>query len=251
MFIFLSVLLLIYFTTWYIVAYFKKNASIIDIGWGLGFVIVSVFGFINNPSIISFLILLLVGLWGIRLSFHIFLRNHGKPEDFRYANFRKNWGKIYYVRSYFQLFLFQGLLMYIISLSFIFTQLSDKTPNYLFVLTGTFIWIFGFAFEAIGDYQLKKHIKDINNKGKLISTGLWKYTRHPNYFGEATLWWGIFVIGLSVGNNLFTIISPLTITLVIRFLSGVPMLEKSLKKYQGYDTYVKSTSIFIPWFPKK
>ncbi len=154
------------------------------------------------------------------------------------------------MRSYFQLFMFQAVMMLLISLAFIYANsLGVITSVPLFVI-GIVVWITGFLFEAIGDSQLKSFVSDISNKGRLINTGLWKYTRHPNYFGEATLWWGIFIIAISYGAPWFTIISPITITILVRYVSGVPMLEKNLRKRDGYEEYVKSTSIFIPWFPK-
>lgn len=240
----------VYFTTWYIVGVIIKNASIIDIGWGPGFVLIALIGFIQNISLHSAVVTALVSVWGLRLGYHIFKRNYAKPEDFRYANFRREWGKVYYVRSYFQLFMFQAVMMFLISLAFIYANNSGVILNIPLVIIGIIVWLTGFLFEVIGDNQLKRFISDKSNKGKLINTGLWKYTRHPNYFGEAVLWWGIFIIAVSYGAPWFTIISPVTITILVRYVSGVPMLEKRLKKKDGYEDYVKSTSIFIPRFPK-
>ena len=193
----------------------------------------------------------MVSVWGLRLAYHIFKRNHKKPEDFRYAAFRKDWGKTYYLRSYFQLFLFQGVVMFFVSLGFLYIGISEGNQiTWLFIL-GILIWCLGFFFEAVGDHQLKMHIKNPANRGTLIQVGLWKYTRHPNYFGEATMWWGIFLIELSVQAPLFIIISPLVITFMVRFVSGVPMLEKNLKKYPDFEEYTRKTNIFFPWFPKR
>jgi steroid 5-alpha reductase family enzyme len=240
-----------YFTLWYIAAFILKNSSIVDIGWGLGFVILACVGFAMNIAVPSAMVTLLVGIWGVRLSTHIFKRNYRKPEDFRYANFRKEWGKTYYIRAYFQLFLFQGVIMFLISLSFLYANSAVKIEIYSLFFAGIIVWLIGFFFEAVGDWQLKRFINTPTNKGKLIDVGLWKYTRHPNYFGEATMWWGIFLMALACNAPFFTIISPLTITLMVRFVSGVPMLEKSLSKNPAFSEYKKRTNIFIPWFPKE
>lgn len=244
------VIIVTYFTLWYIAAFLLKNASIVDIGWGLGFVILVLAGFIQNITVHTAVAALLVGIWGLRLSFHIFKRNYKKPEDFRYANFRKEWGRSYYIRSYFQLFLFQGLIMFLVSLSFLYINGSDEIKYLPLFIAGILVWIIGFIFEAVGDRQLKKFIQDSANRGKIISTGLWRYTRHPNYFGEAVMWWGLFFIAVSCKAPLFTVISPVTITFMLRYVSGVPMLEKNLAKKPGFEEYKKRTSIFIPWFPK-
>lgn len=239
-----------YFVIWYIASVILKNASIIDIGWGFGFVLVAWIGFLQGVTLPAAIVTILVTLWGIRLTYHIFKRNHGKPEDFRYANFRRSWGKIYYLRAFFQLFIFQALMMFIISLGFINVFISNSIQNMVLVIVGIIVWLVGYLFEAVGDYQLRKFVLDSNNKGKLIDTGLWRYTRHPNYFGEAVTWWGIFIIAIGCGAPLYTILSPLTITLLVRYISGVPMLEKRLEKREGYNKYIENTSIFIPWFNK-
>ncbi len=245
-----AILLFAYFTIWYIIGVIIKNASIIDIGWGFGFVVVAIVGFVQNITMATGIITLLVTVWGLRLTIHIFMRNFGKPEDFRYANFRRSWGKTYYFRSYFQLFMFQAAMMFIISLPYVYANSIGEIRNLVLFIVGIIIWLFGFLFEAISDYQLKVFIQNENNKGKLIDTGLWKNTRHPNYFGEAVLWWGIFLMSLAGGAPWFTVIGPITITVLVRFVSGVPLLEKRLMKRIGYEEYVRKTNIFIPWFKK-
>lgn len=244
------IIIIIYFTLWYILAAIKKNAGLVDIGWGLGFVIIAFIGFVQNINLHTIIIFIIVAIWGLRLSIHIFKRNYGKDEDFRYANFRKEWGKNYYLRSYFQLFLFQALLTFVISLAFLYAYIGENIKSPVIFIIGIIIWIIGFIFESVGDKQLKKFISDPNNKGKIINVGLWNYTRHPNYFGEATMWWGIYVISIACGAPWLTIISPITITVMVRFVSGVPMLEKNLKKRVGFEEYIKTTNTFIPWFKR-
>ena len=243
--------LLFYFTAWYLIAAFLKNASYVDVGWGMGFFLLSLFVQLTVSKPLGWILFAMVFVWGARLSTHIFRRNFKKPEDYRYANFRKNWGKSYALRSYFQLFLFQGVLMYLISLANIQGQSVAKQQSLPLIILGVLVYFTGFGLESIADTQLRKHIRDPKNKGKLIQSGVWKYSRHPNYFGEAVLWWGIYLVSLGLGAPVWTILSPIVITLLIRYVSGVPMLEERLKKYAGYETYVKNTSIFIPNIPKK
>lgn len=228
--------------------------------WGLGFVVVAAFAMIRTSSYhwISLTTTGLVTLWGGRLFYHIVRRNWGKPEDFRYANWRKEWGKWVIPRAFFQVYLLQGLFMLIISLPVVWIHkaLSSTTfnsdisaSNWLFIV-GVLIWMTGYFFEVVGDAQLRAFKQSKESKGKLMTTGLWSLTRHPNYFGEATMWWGIFLIALSSGAHWFAIISPLTITLLLLFVSGVPLLEKAMENRPGFDEYRKRTNKFFPWFQK-
>ncbi len=244
------IVIIVYFVIWFILAAIIKNASIVDIGWGFGFVLVAWVGFLQNVTISTSISTTLVTLWGLRLTYHVFRRNYGKPEDFRYAAFRHEWGKTYYLRSFFQLFMFQAIIMFLVSLGFIYINELGTITSWLLAAIGIITWLVGYLFEAISDSQLKKFIANSNNKGKLIDSGLWKYSRHPNYFGEAVAWWGIFVLALGTGAPWFTIISPIAITVIIRFVSGVPMLEKRLAKKEGFEEYKNKTRIFVPWFPK-
>lgn len=165
--------------------------------------------------------------------------------------FRKAWGKWVVPRAFLQVYMLQGALMFLIALPFILLEGAAKPVNAVLYVIGLFVFATGFAFESIGDAQLKAFLKQPENRGKIMSTGLWRYTRHPNYFGEATLWWGIFLIALSGGVTPFALIGPVTITLLLLFVSGVPLLEKSMKDKPGYAEYAAKTSIFVPWFPKK
>ncbi len=242
------IVIIAYFTIWYVLAVILKNASIVDIGWGFGFVVVAWINFLQDITIIPIITTVIVSLWGLRLAFHVFKRNYGKPEDFRYAKFRKNWGNSYYIRSFFQLFMFQALIMFLVSIEFIYIYINPSIMHLSLIIIGSVVWLAGFLVELISDKQLEIFIGNKSNKGKLIDTGLWRYSRHPNYFGEVVVWWGIFLIALGTGAPWFTIISPLTITFIIRFVSGVPMLEKRLSQKEGYEEYKNKTSVFIPWF---
>jgi len=208
--------------------------------------------FLRLPAaLVRVSITLLVSLWGLRLFYHILKRNHGKPEDFRYVAFRKAWGKWVIPRAFLQVYMLQGLLMFLIALPFILLKDGQAQVNYVLFVIGVLVFAVGFTFESVGDAQLKAFLSDPDNRGKIMDGGLWHYTRHPNYFGEATLWWGIFLIALSGGVTPFAVIGPVTITLLLLFVSGVPLLEKSMKDKPGYAEYAAKTSIFVPWFPKK
>ena len=222
-------------------------------GWGLGFVIIAWYLMIENWNFLipRIIMTVLVTIWGLRLFIHIIQRNLGKEEDFRYKKWREEWGRWLIPRAFLQVYMLQGLFMGIISLPVILIRYENGPWDLLILVIGLGIWILGFIFESVGDKQLKTFIGDPSNRGKIMDRGLWKYTRHPNYFGEATMWWGIFLIGMSAGISILSIISPLTITTLLLFVSGVPMLEKSMKDKPGYQEYAERTSIFIPLPPKR
>ncbi|MCA0133532.1 DUF1295 domain-containing protein [Winogradskyella alexanderae] len=232
-----------------------KNVSIVDIFWGLGFVIVNAFyvfmsGELNPRKIV---ILTLVSIWGLRLAIYLAHRNIGKGEDFRYQEFRKNFGsKRYWWISYFQTFLLQGALIMIISLPLWGVSFSTSTGTLnLLDYVGIVVWAIGFAFEVGGDYQLARFKSNPNNKGKVLNLGFWKYTRHPNYFGDATVWWAYAVFSIAAGGY-WHIIGSIVMTFLIIKISGVSLLEKTLKETKPqYREYIQKTSAFFPWFPKK
>ena len=233
----------------FIVSLIKKRNDIADIFWGIGFVLVAwtSFLFSDNLNYHSLLVNILVTIWGVRLALHIGLRNRGKGEDFRYKAWRESWGKTFFIRSYLQVFILQGFLLFVISLPIIFVNQQNAEFS-VFSAIGLVIWTIGFLFEAIGDYQLRQFTKNTANKGKIIQNGLWKYTRHPNYFGEVVLWQGIFFFALPFG--FWTIISPITITLLILYVSGIPLLEKKYENNAEFMEYKKRTSAFFPMPPK-
>ncbi|MBN1624751.1 MAG: DUF1295 domain-containing protein [Clostridia bacterium] len=253
--IFLKVLvvLFVYFLIFYLIAQIKKNNSIVDIGWGLGFVVAAVYSFITSAlfDLTSVIVSVFVSVWGLRLFYHIIKRNWKKPEDYRYVNMRKNWeGRNPALKAFFRVFMLQMVLMYVISLPVIVSNVFEKKNSILWIIPGIIIWLIGFAFEVAGDLQLKVFKKNQNNKGKIMKEGLWKYTRHPNYFGESAMWTGIYIMSISKGLAYITFISPVLITLLLLFVSGVPLLEKRYDGNPEYDIYKKQTSKFFPWFPK-
>ncbi len=245
--------LFFYMTFWFIVSLIKKRNDVADIAWGIGFVFLawSSFFIVGEGGSRALLVNLLVTIWGIRLASHIWMRNKNKAEDYRYKKWREEWGRWFYLRSYFQVYIFQGIMLFaIISPVLIINKYGGDNLNLLHFI-GVFIWITGFFFEVVGDAQLNNFIKDSKNKGELMQEGLWKYTRHPNYFGEVILWWGLWLIALSAPNSFFTIIGPLTITVLILKVSGIPMLEKKMSKHPDFKKYKKRVSPFFPLPPKK
>jgi steroid 5-alpha reductase family enzyme len=232
-----------------------KNASIVDPFWGLGFVVAAAYYFLQTDGFFTrqLLVLSLVAIWGMRLSIYLFWRNWGKGEDFRYQEFRRNYGEHrYWWISFFQVFLLQGFLMWLVSAPLLGAMYYQPAQSLnLFDLLAVIFWIIGFAFEAGGDYQLAKFKSNPKNKGKVLDKGFWKYTRHPNYFGDSAVWWSFALFSIAAGSYIPVLGTVLMTALIIK-VSGVSLLEKSLKdKKPEYQAYIKKTSAFIPWFPKE
>ena len=245
-------IIFIYACVWFAISVYKKRNDVADIAWGIGYIIICVFLFLSCPtSPITILLYSLVTLWGLRLSLHIYNRNKNKTEDFRYKAWRDDWGKYFYLRSYLQVFLLQGFFLLIIISPVIHAAVAEKLQWNIFTWIGLCCWIIGFYFQAMADWQLVVFKSDKNNKGLIIQTGLWKYSRHPNYFGEILMWWSIFIITIPFANSFYFIISPLTITLLLVFVSGIPMLEKKYKGNPAFEDYKKRTSVLIPMPPRK
>ena len=254
--LFAASIIFFYMTFWFVVSIVVKRNDIADIAWGLGFVLVAWCLHLKN-SFSLFpppLIVILTTIWGLRLAWHIYSRNKDKNEDFRYKKWRKDWGKYFYIRSYLQVFLLQGFLMLLISMSVIVHYTGvyayPLRTMQLVILIGVLVWLLGFVFETVGDWQLSKFISNAKNKGKIMKYGLWKYTRHPNYFGEVTQWWGIYILTLLNPISFIALISPLTITVLILVVSGIPLLERKYNDNKEYQEYKKVTNAFFPWFPR-
>lgn len=250
-----SLLILVLVSLLWIWSIFLKNVSIVDIFWGIGFVVVNAFYLFMSDEINARKILIssLVSIWGLRLAIYLAIRNIGKGEDFRYQEFRKNYGpKRYWWFSFFQTFLLQGVLIMIISLPLLGIHSSTNSGelNILDYL-GITVWLIGFAFEAGGDFQLARFKRDAANKGKVLNTGFWKYTRHPNYFGDSAVWWAYAIFSIAAGSY-WQIIGSVIMTLLIIKISGVALLEKTLNDTKPqYREYIEKTNSFFPWFPKK
>ncbi|MBA3733426.1 DUF1295 domain-containing protein [Patescibacteria group bacterium] len=237
---------------WFVLSLLNKRNDVADTAWGLGFVLLSWVSFYLGQAhgARGLLVALLVSIWGIRLAWHIHRRNKGKVEDYRYAKWREEWGKWFYLRSFGQVYLLQGVLLFLIVLPVLLINKNIGQNLGILDSVGLAIWILGFVFESVGDAQLAQFIKNTTNKGKLMQSGLWHYSRHPNYFGEVLMWWGIWLIALSVPSGFLSIIGPITITILILKVSGIPMLEKKMEENPEFAEYKRRTSMFIPWFRK-
>lgn len=242
-----------YMSLWFLVSLIRKRNDVADVAWGLGFVLLAWTSYVISPDsgVRGLLVGILVTIWGLRLAWHIHGRNRGKVEDYRYLAWRQAWGKWFYLRSYFQVYLLQGALLALIATPIILINAQASVGLSAFDLLGVLVWITGFIFEAVGDAQLARFIKNPANKGKLMQSGLWAYTRHPNYFGEIVQWWGIWLIAGSVPYGLIGIIGPITITVLIVKVSGIPMLEKKMAANPDFLKYRQSVSMLIPWSRKR
>jgi steroid 5-alpha reductase family enzyme len=240
-------------TLLWLVSLALRNSSIVDIFWGTGFVIANWVYFVLTPDgwiARKLLISVLVTLWGLRLSLHILWRNWGKPEDFRYQKWRQEHEEKWWWRSFFQVFVTQGILLVMISAPLLAAQLFAKPGLTLLDWLAIPVWAIGFFFEAMGDWQLARFKADPANKGKVMNQGVWRFTRHPNYFGDAAQWWGYYLIALAAG-GWWTIFSPIIMTTLLVRVSGVALLEKTMDKRPGYQEYIETTSAFVPWLPRR
>jgi len=246
--VFATTLLVIiaYMTIAYIIALIFKRNDLADVFWGLGFIVICFSLYFRGYRTSYFiLIFVLVWLWGTRLALHVLTRLIKKPEDYRYKKWREEWGKWFYVRTYLQVFILQGFFMFLISFPIIISAISGTQKLQLIQYLGVYIWIIGFIFETVGDIQLRQFISNPKNKGKIMTEGLWKYSRHR------TQWWGIFIICSTLPHWYFSILGPITITYLLLKVSGIPLLEKKYEDNTQFKEYKNKTSAFFPWFPKK
>lgn len=243
---------LVYISIVFVVSQIRKRTDIVDVAWGGAFIVAAVTSLVlGGAGALQLVVTSLVIIWGVRLGYYILRRLlASQGEDARYRDLKAKWKSSATVNIFVRIFLIQGVLALVISASVIFINLADPREVGVLAIIGSAVWLVGFLFEAIGDAQLKAHLANSKNKGTLMTSGLWKYTRHPNYFGEATQWWGIFIIALSVPFGWATIISPLLITYLLLFVSGVPLTEKRFEGRPGWDEYKRKTSKFFPLPPK-
>jgi steroid 5-alpha reductase family enzyme len=239
----------------WIVSLRLRDVSIVDIAWGADGALISVLSFLltDGPLARRALITGMTVFWGLRLALHIGLRKRGHGEDYRYAAMRDEHGDAFPLRSLFTVFLFQALLIWAITVPVQVTQ-TAAGPEGLTVLDflGLGIWILGIALEGIADNQLQAFRSNPENRGKVMDRGLWRYSRHPNYFGESLVWWGIFLVAAATPGGWVTLFSPLLMTFFLLKVSGVPLLEEALaERRAGYREYMERTSIFIPWPPRR
>jgi steroid 5-alpha reductase family enzyme len=239
--------------TW-VVSVALKNASIVDIVWGLGFVLVAwaVFAATDGNGARRVLLVGMTTVWGLRLAGYLAVRNHGKGEDYRYRAMRKRHGERFALVSLVTVFALQGVLMWTVSLPVQLGQVDESPDPGVLAWIGVAVWAVGLFFEAVGDWQLARFKRDPANAGIVMDRGLWRYTRHPNYFGDACVWWGIALVAAETGIGAIGLIGAVVMTVLLRRVSGVTLLERSLvKRRAGYDEYVARTSPFLPRPPRR
>jgi len=243
-----SLVILLFMTAVFIVSVMRKDNSVADIAWGTGFIIIGFYTLMQSGVIDlrKIIVNLLVLIWGLRLSIHILNRNKGKEEDFRYKAWRDSW-RYFYLRSYLQVYMLQGLIMMIVSAPVWFINSSEGGPLGAWDSIGLILFGAGFLLEAFADYQLSAFKADPANKGKIMTLGVWAVSRHPNHFGEALVWWGIGFYTLSFPYGWATLAGPVVITLMLRFVSGVPMLEKRYAGRPDWEAYKAKTAPFVPF----
>lgn len=238
-------------TVLWLVSLPKKDASIVDSFWGMAFVVsTATYSVLRGDGawvLRRMLVVLLVLIWGIRLSLHIYRRNHGQSEDFRYRAFRHAAGSSFWWKSLIKVFYLQGLLAALVGLPILFVFVADQSQAWLVSdVIGALLWIVGFVFEFLGDHQLKVFKANPANKGKVMDKGLWGRTRHPNYFGDAVMWWGIGVIAVGTG-GWWSAVGPIIMTIMLMRVSGDALLEKTMVETKpGYKEYMARVPAFFP-----
>jgi steroid 5-alpha reductase family enzyme len=248
----LAAVLWVYMSLSYAASVWKKRNDVADIAWGLGFVLLAWTSFFlqGTASVSSILVCTLVSIWGLRLAWHIGSRHRGKSEDYRYAAWRQEWGRWFHLRSYLQVFLLQGVFLFLTAMPVLI--INRGAGEHLGVLgcIGVSIWLIGFSVEALSDAQLTRFVRNPLNSGRIMQSGLWRYSRHPNYFGEIVQWWGIWVVALGSAGGWLGVVGPITVTFLITEVSGIPLLEKRMAEKPGFADYKKRTNVLIPFLPK-
>jgi steroid 5-alpha reductase family enzyme len=243
----------IYMTALFLLAWAVEDNSIVDVAWGPGFVLVAWLSLALGVGAEARPVLItgLVTLWGVRLALHIYIRNRGRGEDFRYAAWRAAWGRWFRLRSFLQVFMLQGAVMLVVAWEVVLVNTRSGPGLGWLDLVGQAVWSVGFYIQAVADAQLFRFTRDPASEGKVLDTGLWRYSRHPNYFGEALMWWGIFLMALQVPDGWQGVVSPIVMTFLLIKVSGVTMLERDIEERRPeYRDYIRKTSAFVPWPPK-
>lgn len=232
-----------------------RDVSIVDIAWGADGALIALVTFFLAGGALPRRILLtgMVAFWGVRLALHIGLRKRGEGEDFRYASMRKEHGDGFPRRSLFTVFLLQAALIWAITLPVQWAQLSTVPPGLTPLdFIGLGLWVLGYGMEVAADRQLRGFLSDPSNRGRVMDRGLWRYSRHPNYFGESLMWWGVYLVAAATPWGWATVFSPILMTVFLLKVSGIPLLEDALaERREGYRDYMERTSAFMPWPPRK
>jgi len=246
-----ALILIGWMSLWFLAGKKVGRLDTVDTAWGTSFILVAWATVIQCPGRINYLIAVLVSIWGARLSWHLYKRSKRGSEDPRYLEISKKWKSNYWLRAYFSIFLLQGAMVWIISLPIMLAagDLLFEGVGWL-ALSGALVWLAGFIYESIGDKQLADFIKRRSKKSEIMQSGLWRYSRHPNYFGEIVQWTGIAVIACSVAYGWIGFIGPAFLAFLIVFVSGLPLIEKRRARDLAYQKYKQRTSAIIPWPPK-
>lgn len=246
-------LLVVFAGTW-LLSIPRRDVSIVDIVWGLSFVAATAAATLAAPVVRARHVVtaVLVTIWGLRLAAHLYRRNHGAGEDFRYAAMRRRVGSAFWWQSAGRVFLVQAVAAWVVVLPVLLAASDGAAHAAVWPsVVGTAVWIVGFAFETIGDRQLRRFRADPANRGRVLDQGLWRYTRHPNYFGDAVQWWGVFLTCIARPRGAFGLLGPLLMTFLLVRVSGVALLERSLQRRKpDYAAYVARTSAFVPRRPR-
>ena len=242
------------FAVLWIASLILRDASIADRFWGIAFLIIasSASAATDGAESRAHLVLALTAIWGVRLSFYLTMRSIGSAEDFRYRQMRRHWGDAFPFVSLVTVFLLQAVIAWIVSLP-VQAAIASRTPAHLTIIdfAGVFVWATGFALETVADFELALFKARPANRGKLMDRGLWRYSRHPNYFGDALAWWGLWLIAGATG-AWWTAVGPVTMTFLLLKVSGVSLLEKNLRStHREYETYSRRTSAFVPMPPRR
>lgn len=236
---------------WFVLSLLLKRNDIVDIAWGLGYIYFSFWVAVNSEQgTLQYIVFGMVFIWGARLAVYLFIRNRGKKEDFRYKKWRDDWGSSFYIRSFFQVYFLQTLLLLIIALPIVIASINARSELEWTLIPGLTLWLIGLYWQTAGDAQLMRFKNDLSNKGKIIEIGLWSKSRHPNYFGELCMWWGIWICLSIYPMGWLAIVSPLLISYLIVNVSGIPMLEAKYDNNSDFQNYKKRVPALVPRFWK-
>lgn len=253
-FFYLAILILVYMCLWYVISLMLRRADVVDVAWGLGIILLSwvSFGMSSVDGSVQITLNILVTIWGLRLSLSILRKNIVKAEDRRYAKWRKEWKDSFYIRSFFQIFMLQAVIIYIVALPLLIVNYTNSGSVIILDIIGFFLWAIGFVLESFSDWQMQEFKKNPDNEGKILQRGIWQYSRHPNYFGEILIWWGIGLIVIGTGGyGWIGLLSPILITFLLIAVSGIPMAEAGYVNHQEYQAYRQRTSPLVPMPPSK
>ena len=246
-----AVIALALFAAVWLVSLRARDVSLVDRFWGPGFALLAAFHALRAPSPRALGVALLVAVWGLRLGWHIHRRNHGHAEDPRYAAMRAGAPATFPYTSLFTVFGLQAALTWIVALPLWAVARPANPALGLIDALALGVWMVGFAFETMGDAQLAAFKRDPANRGRLMTTGLWSWTRHPNYFGDACMWWGVTIFAVAAHAPLWVHVGPAVMTVLLTSVSGVTMLEATMKRRDGWAAYAARTSAFLPLPPKR